>query len=275
MRSGFPRQSVRQGSTILTILLLAAITSRAQSVNNQRNAAVRDLAKNIAQVGVHKLYLPDVCDSNKRPHGPSAYFAGSFSQLLEANAHGFAVLPRSKAHRFLLDNHWTDCDVVRPEVAEQLASKFGLDAILSTLLSPQNGEVSIDFVLTDRSGKELLRSNYVEARNAATVALFPAMTAAAGWPFYFGGIDGVTMPKAHEMRPVQNSNSRISGAIILSAVVGTDGKIEQPRVIQGLDPGLDQASLDVTKSWRFEPAKTPDGTPVAVRQVFEMNFKSY
>lgn len=270
------RQSVRHVLTALTILLLAAIGAHAQTVNNQRNVAAQEMAKNIAHLGVHTLYLPDACDSNKRPHGPSAYFAGRFSQLLDVNAAGFAVLPRSNVHRFLLDNHWTDCDVVRPEVVEQLASHFGLDAILNTVLSPQNGEASIDFVLSDRSGKELLRSNYVEARNAATVALFPAKTAAAGWPFYFGRIDGVTMPKANQMKPPgTNGISRLSGVVILSAVVTTDGRVEQPRVVQGLRPDADQASVDVTKTWRFEPAKAPDGTPVAVRQVFEMNFSAY
>lgn len=178
-------------------------------------------------------------------------------------------------HRFLLDNHWTDCDVMRPEVVEQLASQFGLDATLKTFLSPQNGEASIDFVLTDRLGTELLRSNYVEARNATTVALFPAMTAAAGWPFYFGGIDGVTMPKATEMKaPVTKGISRLSGVVILSAVVTAGGRIEEPRMIQGLGPDADQSSLDATKTWRFEPAKTADGIPVAVRQVFVMNFSA-
>jgi TonB family protein len=262
--------------SLLTILLFAAVGAQGQTINDRRTAAARDMATNFAHLGIHKLYLPDACDGNNRPHGPSAYFAGRFSQLLGGNARGFAVLSRSDVHSFLLANHWTDCDAIRPEVVAQLASQFGLDAILNTQLSPQNGQVSIDFVLVDRSGKELLRSNYLETRDTRTVALFPAMAASAGWPFYFAGIDGVSMPKAQEMKPPsRKQNSHISGAVILSAVITTDGRIEQPRVIQGLDPDADQASLDVTKTWRFEPAKAADGTPVAVRQVFELNFAAY
>lgn len=264
---------------MLTVLLLLAIGAQAQTVNDRRTAAARDMAKNFAGLGIHRLYLPDACDANRRPHGPSAFFAGRFSQLLEANAHGFAVLPRSDVHRFLLDNHWTDCDIVRTEVIAQLASQFGLDAILNTQLSPQNGEVSIDFVLSDRSGKELLRSNYMESRDAPTAALFPATAATEGWPLYFAGIDGVTMPNAREMRPpsysAKKGNTRVSGKVILSAVVTTDGKIEQARVIQALAPDADQAALDVTKTWRFAPARTADGTPVAVRLPFELNFSVY
>ncbi|HUN61797.1 MAG TPA: energy transducer TonB [Candidatus Sulfotelmatobacter sp.] len=261
----------------LAILLCAAVGAHAQTVNDRRTAAARDIAKNIAQLDVHKLYLPDACDANQRPHGPSAYFAATFSQLLGANARGFAVLPRSDVHRFLLDNHWTDCDVVRAEVIAQLASQFGLDAILNTQLSPQNGEASIDFVVRDRSGKELLRSNYVEARNTWTVALFPAMAAPAGWPFYFAGLDGITMPKAREMKPPSypGGKGNVSGKVILSAVVTTDGRIEQARVMQALAPDADQAALDVTKTWRFEPAKMPDGAPVTVRLPFEANFAVY
>jgi TonB family protein len=58
-------------------------------------------------------------------------------------------------------------------------------------------------------------------------------------------------------------------------LVTTDGKVEQARVVQELDPEMDKISLDTAKTWRFEPAKAPDGTPVAVRVVLEVNFVLY
>lgn len=85
----------------LTILLYAAMGAHAQTVNDRRSAVARDMATNFAHLGIHELYLPDSGDTNGRPHGPNALFAGRFSQLLQPNARGFALLPRHDVHRFL------------------------------------------------------------------------------------------------------------------------------------------------------------------------------
>jgi TonB family protein len=65
---------------------------------------------------------------------------------------------------------------------------------------------------------------------------------------------------------------KISGPVVLSMVIGTDGLAHDISVTQSLDPGLDlQAALAIQK-WHFAPG-TLKGQPVAVRAVIEVNFK--
>jgi TonB family protein len=65
---------------------------------------------------------------------------------------------------------------------------------------------------------------------------------------------------------------KISGSVVLSMVIGTDGLAHDINVQRSLDPGLDKNSADVVQQWHFAPG-TLNGEPVAVRAIIEINFK--
>ena len=67
---------------------------------------------------------------------------------------------------------------------------------------------------------------------------------------------------------------KIQGTVLLSLVVGADGLVHDMKIIQGVDPSLDQNSIRALESWRFNPAMK-DGAPVAVQVNVEMNFRMY
>jgi TonB family protein len=75
--------------------------------------------------------------------------------------------------------------------------------------------------------------------------------------------------------PDKLRSKHVSGTVVISAVVRPDGKIDQARIVQKVDPDLDKVALEGTQGWLFEPAETPDGTRVPVRVSFELNFKLY
>jgi TonB family protein len=188
------------------------------------------------------------------------------------------VLSRAEAHRFLLKNQSTDCDLMKPEILTKFASALGVDSLLFVLVSSDNKSFSVDFSFRDITGKELLRSSYKEPIEAFTLGLLPPVAAPSGWPFYFAG-EGITMPKAVRMQnppyPEKLRSKHVSGSVVISAVVRPEGKIDGARIVQKVDPDLDKVALDSTRSWLFEPAETPDGTRVPVRVAFELNFKLY
>ena len=66
--------------------------------------------------------------------------------------------------------------------------------------------------------------------------------------------------------------AKIEGKVILRAVVQPDGTARDFKVIQSLDPGLDQKAIEAVAQWRFRPG-VRDGNPVAVLATFEVNFK--
>ncbi len=89
---------------------------------------------------------------------------------------------------------------------------------------------------------------------------------------------GVVSPKPVQQRPFPRYTAdalraRITGTVVLSAVVTTDGAVSNVAVVQSLDPkyGLDREAVDVARRWRFEPG-TRAGEPVPVRVAIEFDF---
>jgi periplasmic protein TonB len=67
--------------------------------------------------------------------------------------------------------------------------------------------------------------------------------------------------------------ARIQGAVLVAAIVETDGTVRNARVVRSLDAvfGLDQAAVRAATQWVFRPA-TMDGQPVALAVTIELVF---
>jgi TonB family protein len=65
--------------------------------------------------------------------------------------------------------------------------------------------------------------------------------------------------------------AHISGIILVEAIVGTDGRLTNMRIIRGL-PGLNEVTLKTMATWRCK-APVRDGEVVPVVVPFEVNFK--
>ncbi len=57
--------------------------------------------------------------------------------------------------------------------------------------------------------------------------------------------------------------ARVTGVVILEAVLDRDGRVTEIEVLKSLPLGLTRSAVDAVSRWRFEPA-TLDGQPVAV-----------
>jgi len=257
---------------ILVAVLAVTSTSIhcAENVPDLRKSSVGQMVKEFSRLGVHRMYVPDFCDAASRPNDRGAFYAAGFSDLFTHKAKAFAVVSRVDVHRFLLKNNLTDCDLQRPAVLSEVSSEFSVDSVLSATLSADNNTCRLDFVLKDLSGKELSRFQHSEPRTAGMESLFPATSAVTGWPFYFLMFDGVKPPRC--IKCPEAPFQRIQGTVELSGLVTVDGKVDQLRVIKHFEPELDDLSLKVLKTWLFEPAKAPDGSPVPVRTTFEVHF---
>lgn len=92
--------------------------------------------------------------------------------------------------------------------------------------------------------------------------------------YHVGG--DVTSPRVlYREDPQYTEDARrdkISGPVVLSMVIGTDGLAHDISVTQSLDPGLDKQAALAIQKWHFAPG-TLKGQPVAVQAVIEVNFK--
>ena len=88
--------------------------------------------------------------------------------------------------------------------------------------------------------------------------------------------EGVTPPRiltrADPEYTEEAKDAKISGSVLLSMVIGTDGLAHDINVVRGIDSGLDLNAVAAIQKWQFEPG-TKDGEPVAVRAQIEVNFR--
>lgn len=97
-----------------------------------------------------------------------------------------------------------------------------------------------------------------------------------GGVYRIGG--GVTPPRAvYAPDPEFSEEARRAkhqGVVVLWAVVGTDGRTHDIRVLRSLGMGLDEKAIAAIRQWRFEPG-CKDGAPVAVEINVEIIFRLF
>src|SRR5688572_18077025 len=82
----------------------------------------------------------------------------------------------------------------------------------------------------------------------------------AGPPYRVGG--DVTRPeKISGLTPAYTAEARrarLSGVVIVEAVIDEQGNVTETRVLKGLPMGLAEAAVEAVRAWKFKPA-TLDG----------------
>ncbi len=70
--------------------------------------------------------------------------------------------------------------------------------------------------------------------------------------------------------PPEAGRQRIEGMVVLMAVIGKDGAVQDVQVLSGL-PLLAQAAIDAVKQWRYKPYLL-NGEPVEIDSRITINF---
>ncbi|MBI3478608.1 MAG: energy transducer TonB [Acidobacteria bacterium] len=97
-----------------------------------------------------------------------------------------------------------------------------------------------------------------------------------GGPYFVGR--GVSAPRVlYDPEPEYSDEARqqkYQGVVVLSVVVGEDGRARDVRVVRSLGLGLDEKAWDAVRQWRFEPGRM-NGQAVSVLVNIEVNFRLY
>jgi protein TonB len=101
----------------------------------------------------------------------------------------------------------------------------------------------------------------------------PAATAAGGVaPVRVGG--NIRQPtqlrRVNPIYPAEAQAARVQGVVILEAVIGVDGRVEDARVLRSI-PLLDQAAIDAVQQWEYTPTLL-NGAPVPVIMTVTVQF---
>ena len=85
-----------------------------------------------------------------------------------------------------------------------------------------------------------------------------------------GVLQGTATRRVEPTYPPLARTARVQGSVILAAIIGKDGSIQNLHVISG-HPLLTQAALDAVKQWKYRPYIL-NGEPVEVDTQVTVNF---
>jgi protein TonB len=89
-------------------------------------------------------------------------------------------------------------------------------------------------------------------------------------PVSSGVVSGLLVHKVQPAYPPLAKQARISGSVILQAVIGKDGSIQNLKAVSG-HPMLIQSALDAVRQWKYKPYIL-NGEPVEVDTQVTVNF---
>jgi TonB family protein len=88
--------------------------------------------------------------------------------------------------------------------------------------------------------------------------------------------EGVTRPEKISGSPPAYTElarrARVTGVVILEAIIDEQGNVTNVNVLKGLPMGLDRAAVEAVQTWKFKPA-TFEGRPVKVYYTLTVNFQ--
>jgi len=110
----------------------------------------------------------------------------------------------------------------------------------------------------------------------AAVALLVPLSAFQNRNVYHVGDEGVASPSVtYKVQPSytpEAKEAKIQGGVVLTLVVNAQGRADDIKVTQSLDPGLDANAVAAVGQWLFKPGMK-DGQPVDVAVRIEVNFR--
>ncbi|HUN89262.1 MAG TPA: energy transducer TonB [Terriglobales bacterium] len=86
-----------------------------------------------------------------------------------------------------------------------------------------------------------------------------------------GVSEGLLVHKVTPQYPAVAKSARIQGAVVLQAVIGKDGKVQNLQVIKG-QPMLTEAAVNAVKQWQYKPYYL-NGSPVEVETTITVDFR--
>jgi len=147
------------------------------------------------------------------------------------------------------------------------------------------GHIDISYVGEKRVEADLEESNEIKADDAAftpapdateppihmvTIKRVP-ITTASGGGINAGITPGALLARVPPIYPPMARAARISGTVVIQAMIGKDGTIQNAKVVYSPDDSLSLAALDAVRQWRYQPYML-NGEPVAVMTTINVGF---
>ena len=207
--------------------------------------------------------------------------AEKFSTALSKSSDKFSVGARGQIGETLTKNDVPQSSFKDINIAVWVAGELNIQAVITGRITVAGDllEISVGCYRVD-SGKRVggLKTTSTiseEMRNLMNkVVEYPDPKVDASVPA--AGQTGYSYPKCaqcpeapYDPRAIDH---RYQGTVLLSVVIGADGRASNIVVLKALPYGLTGKAVEAVASWKFQPAQGPHGSPAAVRQLIEVTF---
>ena len=261
---------------ILIVIIFHTTEPFAQAQEGEMSILVAPLAKGINHSHKHRLVVLPFLGSDPKEFPLGAYLAKQVSANLSSMVRDLETIDASEAHVPL--KHW----VYDPKALEEFAGKTNAEIVITGSFSPFGDSLGISLEALKRGESKTLAQNNGQIRLTPELReLIPHSMKFETPPdgIYRGGWGGIGMPECRSCPdPTFPSNERSSGhegIVVLNVVVGTDGHAHQIEVEKGTSQNFEAAAITAVAKWKFQSARGPDGTPVAVRIPVEITFRYF
>ncbi len=161
-----------------------------------------------------------------------------------------------------------EAKVLRPV---PMLDQAALDAVLQWKYTPTllNGQpvpivmtVTVTFSLNDKANEAPVAQR--AATDAPEPAKFKTASGAEMVPVRVGSDikEPIKTKNVAPVYPPEAQRAGVQGAVIIEAVIDTDGTVKQARVLRSV-PGLDESAVNAVRQWEYTPTLL-NGAPVPV-----------
>ena len=175
----------------------------------------------------------------------------------------------------IVTENWYSDDLRINLLTKRTDPRFGVQTVRVTNLVRGEPEASLFALPADYR----VVNETPAPQNAADALGFPDSVIPSSPGAARAGVNGVGLPAClYCPAPEYTDKARaakLSGSIVLEALITADGRAENISIVKGheLGLGLDESAIRTVAEWRFKPASGPDGKPVAVTVPLEVTFR--
>ncbi len=211
-------------------------------------------------------------------------FADKFSMALSKSSDKFSVAARGQIGEALAKNNVPQSSFSDALIALWVARESNIQAVITGKITMQGDVlgISVECHRTD-SGKGV---GSLKTTSTISAEMRDLMNKVVEYPdpkidssVPASGQAGYSYPACancpaapYDQRAVDH---RYQGTVLLSVIVGADGRASNIVVLKALPYGLTAKAVEAVSSWKFKPALGPHGTPAPVRQTIEVTFHLY
>ena len=138
---------------------------------------------------------------------------------------------------------------------------------------PLGARIFPHFLSYVEEGKTVAEAEVTELKTTEPLpsSTFEVPAGAVSKPSCLNPMGGRLVRKVAPSYPDSERRAHVEGTVSIYAVIGMDGSLHDLRVVSGVSPGLNKASLDAVQQWHYEPY-TCQNKPVEVESLIQVNY---